>query len=100
MQCHIIQQLKAGRARSTAKYAALRSASQGTPTIHEIRHSLAMPIVTRTAARSAKPAICTAGNQGMRTGRSAAARRCLKLKWLARMMIHTMMASNRAMPNR
>ena len=90
----------ARRTRTTAKYTAVSRASQGAPTIHEIRHSLVRPIVTKTAQSSVKPANCASGNPGMRTGRSAATCRRRKLKWLARMMIHTMMASNSAMPNR
>src|ERR1700677_2965195 len=61
------------------KYTTETSASQGMPTIHEMRQvSLSRPMVTSKAHSNVKPAICTKGNQGIRTGKSSA--RCLRRK--------------------
>src|SRR5271156_1876369 len=61
------------------KYTTEISISHGTPTIHEMRQvSLSRPMVTNKAHSNVKPAICTKGNQGIRTGKSAA--RCLRRK--------------------
>ena len=62
--------------------------------------SLSNPMVTKIATSKPKPTSCTTGNPGVRTGRSANLWRRLKLKWLNRMMIHTIIASNKATPNR